>query len=120
MYLVIHNFSSSGTGSLIDLAFISCKFNLHSCSTIPPLFTSDHYGFELSLNWKLTKLSTSHSRTSCEYDYADFETANELMEMVDWKSLMVYDIDVAWKTGRLDFCLSWTNVYQNPLSQQKG
>ena len=35
------HFSPSGAGSLIDLAFNSCQSSLCSCSTIPPLGTSD-------------------------------------------------------------------------------
>ena len=90
-----------------------------SCSTISPLSTSDHYGFELSLNWKLTKLSTSHSRTIKRYDHADFETANELLEMVDWKSLMVDDIDVAWENWKTRFLSIMDQCIPNPTLPAK-
>ena len=97
------HFSPSGAGSLIDLAFISCQSSLYSCSTIPPLGTSDHYGFELALKWKLPNVSKTQPRTIWRYDHADFQTANELLETVDWESLIVDDIDVAWQNWETKF-----------------
>ena len=37
------------------------------------------------------------------YDHADFQTANELLETVDWESLIVDDIDVAWQNWETKF-----------------
>lgn len=94
---------------LIDLAFISCWSNLHSCSTIPPLGTSDHFGVELSLiKWELPNLSKTRPRKVWRYDH-DFQTANELLETVDWESLIVDDIDVAWQ--------NWEKTFMNIMDQ---
>ena len=88
---------------IIDLAFISCQSSLCSCSTILPLGTSDHYGFELALKWKLPSVSKTQPITIWRYDHADFQIANELLETVDWESLIVDDIDVAWQNWEIKF-----------------
>ena len=51
---------SSGNSSLIDLALLSDVSCLHSCTTLPPLSTSDHLGLSLALNLK-KRVETTYS-----------------------------------------------------------
>ena len=101
------HFSPSGASSLTVLAFISWRSSLCSCSTIPPLGTSDHCGLELSLKWKV--LNLSKQRIVWRYDHADFQTANELLETVNWN--FSWKVTLMW-LERQNLCLSWTSVCQ--------
>ena len=82
------------------LIWLSFPVNL-VCAVV--LGTSDHYGFELALKWKLPNVSKTQPRTIWRYDHADFQIANELFETVDWESLIVDDIDVDWRNWEIKF-----------------
>ena len=56
----------------------------------------------MSVKWKLPNLLKTHPRTIWRYAHADFQAANQLLEAVDWESLIVDDIDVAWQNSALD------------------
>ena len=70
----------SGTCSLIDLVFISCQSNHGFVENAP----KNYQGI-----WR--------------YANADFQAANQLLEAVDWESLIVDDIDVAWQSWEREF-----------------
>ena len=60
--------SPNGSTSLIDLAFLSTPTLLRSCSVIPPLANSDHFGLLLDIKWKTnTKQARSEKRKIWRY-----------------------------------------------------
>ena len=67
------------------------------------LMTSSHTVIVHQLKWKLPSVPKTQPRTIWRYDHADFQTANELLENVDWESLIVDDIDVAWQNWETKF-----------------
>ena len=73
--------SPTGRDSLIDLGFISNPSLLHTCTVIPPLANSDHYGVHTIFN---LKSSASTFTSQCPrkvwcYAHADFSKACHLI-----------------------------------------
>ena len=94
--------NSSGNHSIIDLAFISSPELLISCTTVPPLGTSDHHGFNLCFRGSLPKRPSRCLRKSiwC-YQDTDFNKACELLNESNWEALVndCAGVDVSWDTG---------------------
>ena len=67
--------SPNGSTSLIDLALLSDTSCLQSCTTLPPLSSSDHLGLSLSIKWK-NSTNPTYSKSRCIWIYkdADFST----------------------------------------------
>ena len=92
--------------SLIDLAIVSSPSNVKSCSIIPPLATSDHFGIHTKL---VLKPSTMHPRSSkpCRmiwrYAHADFPLAQQLLFEVDWDRIITDDVDSSWLNWQSKF-----------------
>ena len=85
--------------SIIDLVFTSNSLLTCSCTVVPPLGNSDHNGLLTRLLWRS---SSSHNcpnyskgQTVWLYSHADWDKACNLMENVDWKSLLDNNIDVS-------------------------
>ena len=71
--------SPNGSTSLIDLAFLSIPTLLRSCSVIPPLANSDHFGLLLDIKWKTnTKQARSEKCKIWRYAHADTQKARQL------------------------------------------
>ena len=68
--------SHTGHTSIIDLVLISNPSTLSSCTTIPPLATSDHYGIQFSLKWKPPGRKPTMQHRVWRYNQANFELAN--------------------------------------------
>ena len=101
------HFSHLGVPSIIDLAFVSCLYNLISCTTIPPLSNSDHMGIAISYNLPTNnKRPRTAPRSVWCYSLGDFDKACELLENVDW--------DAITKDSDVDTC--WNNWQHNYLS----
>ena len=99
------HFSHSGVPSIIDLVFVSCSSRVISCTTVPPLSTSDHLG--VSIIYKAptsNKRPSSFRRSVWCYSHADFDKACCLLEDVDWVNLMGDpDVNVCWRAWQSTF-----------------
>ena len=86
--------------SLIDLAFVSVPGTVQLCETIPPLGNSDHLGIHLIMSTKLKMNSQkSQLRNIWRYNLADFDQAMELLDSMEWETLLDdNDVDVYWSS----------------------
>ena len=84
-----------GRETLIDLALLSDMTTLQSCSTIPPLSTSDHLGVFLVKVRTCRKKATRYSNSRLVWMYKDANPAraNNLIEQTDWDGLLTDDVD---------------------------
>ena len=99
-----------GSTSLIDLALLSTPTLLRSCSVIPPLANSDHFGLLLDIKWKTnTKQARSEKRKIWRYAHADFQRACQLIDSTDWESILCHDVDQS--------ILQWNNCFLNIMEQ---
>ena len=88
--------SPNGNKSLIDLALLSEPSCLQSCTTIPPLLSSDHLGVSLAIKWKTpTKVIGSKPRHIWIYKNADFSKACDLIRATNWNSLLSDNVDLS-------------------------
>ena len=88
--------SPNGSTSLIDLALLSDISCLQSCTTLPPLSSSDHLGVSLGIKWKAPSRSTRcKPRRIWNYRDADFSKACELIQSTNWDSLFSDDVDLS-------------------------
>ena len=88
--------SPRGRETLIDLALLSDMTTLQSCSTIPPLSTSDHLGVSLVVKVRTCrKKATRYSNSRLVWMYKDANSvrANNLIEQTDWDGLLTDDVD---------------------------
>ena len=88
----------SNSSSLIDLAFVSFLGMVQLCETLPPLANSDHLGVHLKLSARIRKSTPKpHVRRIWRYNYADFDKAMELLDEIEWESLLnESDVDLYW------------------------
>ena len=81
-----------------------------SCSVIPPLANSDHFGLLLDIKWKTnTKQARSEKRKIWRYAHADFQKACQLIDSTDWDSILYHDVDQS--------ILQWNNCFLNIMEQ---
>ena len=86
----------SGTTSLIDLAFVPNLSQVNSCSVVPPLSNSDHYGIQLEFaKPSIPVQNPKKPRLVWRYALADFTKANETIESIDWDFLITDDVNVS-------------------------
>ena len=86
----------NGNRPLIDLVLLSEPSCLQSCTTIPPLLSSDHLGVSLAIKWKTpTKVIGSKPRHIWMYKNADFTKACDLIHATNWDSLLSDNIDLS-------------------------
>ena len=90
--------TSVSSSTMIDLVALSLPSALVFCSTISPLSNSDHFGLHLRLLWRSNNLShRSFSRAIWRYNHADWNKAQELLDVVDLDSLLSScDVNQAW------------------------
>ena len=110
--------SPQGNTSLIDLALVSETSLLSSCNVIPPLGTSDHNGIQCSFKWKTNNPLKANARKVWRYKLADFDTANNLLDSIDWDNLLSGDINQAWENWKKNFYVCHgtmhpTHIYQS-------
>ena len=102
----------SGNHTTIDLAFVSSLELLISCTTVPPLSSSDHLGFKLCFYITLPRhLLNCVSKTVWCYQEADFEKANNLLSQLQWDSLVndQHGVDTSW--------MNWYNHFTHTMSE---
>ena len=117
----VSNFSST----LIDLIFVSSINYVQSCTTIPALANADHFGLRLIFSTIVHKTSPSSiSRKVWRYSLADWNRAAEILDSIDWDSLLPSGTDVdaywsAWKNyfvQAIELCIphAVAKVKKNP------
>ena len=86
---------SAISSTMIDLVAMSA---LVSCTTTSPLCNSDHLGIHLRLLWRSNQLSKKYSsRVIWRYNHADWDKAQDHLDVVDWDSLLLSsDVNQAW------------------------
>ena len=91
---------SDHTCTLIDLIFVSSRSQVISCETIPALANSDHYGLHLIQSIKTSKKQSKiPPRTTWRYSDANFVKIADLLDEVDWDSILTGDVDSCWATA---------------------
>ena len=93
--------------TLIDLIFVSSSVFVRKSSATPPLANADHNGLHLSVSDSLNlpvKRSKPVTRNIWRYSLADFDRAAELLETVEWVSLL--------PTDNVDsYCSTWITYF---------
>ena len=106
LILCIRDYTSpKGGDSLIDLSFISNPSLLCSCTVIPPLANSDHYGVHTVFSLKSSAgVFTSQCpwKVWC-YAHADFSKACHLISDTDWNSIISDNIVHSWMQWQENF-----------------
>lgn len=97
------HFHHNGTTSTIDLLLASHSELVQDCTTIPALSNSDHSGLLATLSLKTT-FSTLKTCIVWRYNYADWDTACNLIEATDWSATLdPGDINNTWANWRDKF-----------------
>ena len=96
---------SSNCSSLIDLVFLSSPSNLIFCETVSPLSNSDHLGLSLAVSAVKTKCNPKRSgRKVWRYAHADYELAQEMLDAIDWNSLLQSsNVNTCWSIWHAKF-----------------
>ena len=93
--------------SLIDLAIVSSPSRVRFWSIIPPLANSDHLGIHIGLDFRLSALHTTSSKSRCRtvwrYAHADFVLAQQLISETDWDRIITNDVDSSWLNWQTKF-----------------
>ena len=89
MVQVPTHINPSGFDSLLDLVLVSDSDRVSSCLPIPPLANSDHLGLCLLLFTSVPRnFSCKTPRVVWDYQCADFSKACDLLDNVDWDSVL--------------------------------
>ena len=84
--------SSNGNQTLIDLALLSDVSQLIECNNVLPLSNSDHSSIELKLKaWNSRPPPINQKRWVWNHEDADFDKTCELIDSVDWDSILCDD-----------------------------
>ena len=95
---------SGHTCTPINLVFVSSPSQIVSCETIPALANSDHYGVQIIHSINSSKRQNKiPPRRIWRYADADFVEIADLLDEVDWDSLMVGDVDSCWTAWKRCF-----------------
>ena len=90
--------------TLIDLVFVSSISQVLSCTTIPSLSNSDHYGLQLMLSLKAPKKQTkSLVRKVWSYSHANHTAISDSLNDVDWDQLLTDNVDSSWASWKSYF-----------------
>ena len=74
---------------------------MQSCVTVPPLANADHFGLQLVFTTSHPKRCKKSSiRRVWQYSLADFDRAAELLDSVDWDSILPHDVDAYWSAWK--------------------
>ena len=91
------------SSTLIDLVFVSSVHDVKSCTTIPSLENADHYGLWIAFSTTSCKcIMEPITRKVWHYAHADWEKAEELLDCIEWDSLLSTDVNECcstWKTA---------------------
>ncbi len=88
----------------IDLMLSSSPELTGSCSTIPPIGTSDHHGLLASVSLKGPRPKPAIQRKVWRYEHANFPLANELLANLDPSDILVdNDPNISWN--------KWCNAF---------
>ena len=118
LYQVVKDYTHinlSGNHTIIDLAFVSSLELLISCTTVPPLSSSDHLGFKLCFYITLPRhLLNCVSKTVWCYQEADFEKANNFLSQLQWDSLVndQHRVDTSW--------MNWYNHFTHAFPRKES
>ncbi len=92
-----------GSSSLLDLVITSTPEAVSTCSTLPPLANSDHYGVLINFQCKLVRV-TRKRRFVWRYEHADFTLTCALLRCFDFGHLFDgRSIDMCWT--------QWNNAF---------
>ena len=106
--------SSNGNQTLIDLALLSDVSQLIECNNVLPLSNSDHSSIELKLKaWNSRPPPINQKRRVWNHEDADFDKTCELIDSVDWDSILCDKFLLVSVATNL--FLLWRNVYLIPL-----
>ena len=84
---------------------------------MPPLSNSDHSSIEIKLELSNSRpTSTNLRRQVWNYEDADFNRACELIDSIDWDSMLTEDIRSSLFLWHERFMSIMENVYHMPLS----
>jgi hypothetical protein len=100
-----HTRVTESTSSTLDIIATSVPGSL-SCSTIPKLGSSDHYGLLALVACSPTHYGMSRTRTRkiWRYKYADFDLANDLICDLDPSTIIVQnDVNASWENFNKSF-----------------
>lgn len=90
--------------TLIDLIFVSSVDLVKFCKTISPLANADHCGLQLLFTIKSPKTSEKAvPRKVWRYSLADWQKAAEMIECIEWDSILPRDVDKCWKEWKSCF-----------------
>ena len=88
--------------------------NVVSCTTIPPLANADHYGLHLIVTTQSCRVRLKRViRKIWRYDLADFDGAMELLDTVEWNSIIPDDVsvDAYWSALKTVFFANYGDLY---------
>ena len=95
---------TGSSSTLIDLIFVTPTVIVKHCSTLPPLANADHYGLQLIMSTKAqVKRSKPVTRRIWRYALADFDRAAELLDTIEWTSLLPDNVDAFWSAWKTYF-----------------
>ena len=90
---------AKNSSTIIDHMYLTTPSLLSSCSTCPPLGSSDHRSLQLSLNWFKCPQKTV-SRRICNYSRADWDTTcSDLVALPSPSD----DVDSSWVSWKSHF-----------------
>ena len=87
--------------TLIDLIFVNL---VKLCKTIPPLPNADHLGLQLTFSIaSLRRPVKAVPRKVRRYSLADWQKAVELLESIEWDSILPPTVDNCWNDWKSYF-----------------
>ena len=89
--------------TLIDLIFVSSTSFLYTCSSLPPLGTSDHSGLQLVVKMMCLKKRKGYQWTLRKYSQGDYRKVRHMIDMFDWDSLFCEDINITFQKWQSQF-----------------
>jgi len=107
--------SPNGSTSLIDLALLSDISCLQSCTTLPPLSSSDHLGVSLGIKWKAPSRTTRcKPQRIWNYRDAGMQISRKPVNFYNQQtgtlySLMMWTCQLNVRQG--NFLILWKSVY---------
>ena len=113
---------SNNTSTLIDLVLYH-QLSLCSHVLLFPLANVDHFGLQLMFTTSQTLDKVYYKEIKVwHYSLAEFDRAAELLESVDWDSLLPQDdVNTYWSAWKNYFmCRSWKSVFLTVWSRLTG
>ena len=105
------------SATLIDLIFVSSVHLVKFCKTISPLANADHCGLQLIFAITLLrKPEKAVPRKVWRYSLADWQKAIELIECIEWDSILSREVDERWNDWKncflqvMELCIPHTTA----------